>query len=581
MRTSSRSAVVLLVGVVITATGPPAQAQTNYAWNTGNGTWGAAGSWTPGGGPPGVLDSATINIAGSYTATLNDNRSINNVTLNNSTATISHTGGTLIVGGNVALTSGVYSLVAGTISGGSITSGGGTLRPGFSNANRLNNMAIGLGVLDLSTTDMRLRLQGTTILAAGTVLTLGAGAQVSPILSFEQTTTLNNLTINLTGPDLVSVDGDNTLTLAPSTTITMSSPTQNSRIVSNVFAGSTGAIQNQGLIRNTSSGSLFIIPSSFTNTGTLQATGGTLQVNPATFTNYAAGTLAGGTYLAQGGAIDFVSRNVSTIAAGTTVEIGGVAGTFNALNTLTTNSGTFRITGGKSFDPSGSATILNTGATAVVEVGAASTLTSNLTVNGGGTLRGHGTLAGNVTFDTTGGTLSPGVVGPGKLTVTGNSVLNGNTSVTVELNGSTAGTGYDQLSVDGNITLGNAILSLTLGYSPAVGDKLFILDKTSAGPIPDTFSNLPEGSTLTINGFPATISYLGDFDTMTLGTGNDVVLVFTPVPEPVAAGLVAAAGLVVGWFSRRLTGRLEIGRSCCPARRLPCRHENGTAAVPE
>ncbi len=30
-----------------------------------------------------------------------------------------------------------------------------------------------------------------------------------------------------------------------------------------------------------------------------------------------------------------------------------------------------------------------------------------------------------------------------------------------------------------------------------------------------------------------------------------------------------------------LTGRLEIGRSCCPARRLPCRHENGTAAVPE
>ena len=77
----------LALGVLLVAPGP-LRAQTNYAWNVGTANWGTAGNWTPGGGPPGVIDSATFNIAGTYTATLSDNRSINNVTLNNPTATL-------------------------------------------------------------------------------------------------------------------------------------------------------------------------------------------------------------------------------------------------------------------------------------------------------------------------------------------------------------------------------------------------------------------------------------------------------------------------------------------------------------
>ena len=107
---------------------------------------------------------ATISSAvtpGTYTVTLNDARSITNVTLNNATATIAQSGDTFTVSGAISLLAGTYSLTGGKHHGRSITSAGGTLMLGASTGNILNNVSVGAGVLSFSTGDSSVRFQGT------------------------------------------------------------------------------------------------------------------------------------------------------------------------------------------------------------------------------------------------------------------------------------------------------------------------------------------------------------------------------------------------------------------------------------
>jgi hypothetical protein len=490
-----------------------------------------------------TLSSGTLNLGGSFTTanigSLTRTGGSIQITgnLNNTGDTLALTGAT---GSYILGTTLTAPVTTGTITGGSITSSGGsTLRVGPSPNNRLTDVAVGVNVLDFSIGSGQVRLAGTTTLAAGTTIALSGGTNV---LGFDQTTTLNDLAINFTASNgRVRIENTRMVTFGANVTVTNSS----GGTATIDGGGTSGTLINQGLIRNVV-GTITNIGAAgftFTNTGTLQATGGQLRVlDTAVFTNFVAGTLTGGTYLAQGTTLSFQTRQVSTIAAGTVVEISGAAGAFDAMNTLAVNAGTFRVTGGQSFNPSATTTITNTG---LIEIGVTSTLTSDLIVNSGGTVRGAGTLAGNLTYNTTGGTLGPGQVpgntGPAVLTVTGNLTLNANTAAAFKLNGSTTSTGYDQLTVNGSVDLGNAVLSTTLGYIPATGDRLFLLNKTSAGAITGTFTGLPNGSTVTIGEFTATIGYFGDFPTNSVTGGNDVVLYnFTPVPEPAAILAVAA-----------------------------------------
>lgn len=499
-----------------------------------------------------TLSSGTLNLGGTFaTANIGTvNRTGGAVqitgTMDNASATLALNAAT---GSYVLGTTLTSPVTTGIITGGSITSAdGSTLRVGPSPNNRLQDVQVGVGVLDFSINSGRVRLQGTTALAAGTTLDLNGGLN---ILMLNLTATLNDLAVNhSSGSGAVTVEGSNTITLGSNVTITSSAGGQ---------INGTGTVVHQGTMLNTGVGLYDVRVGTFTNSGTLRATNGTVRVaGVVNFTNFdsGTGTLTGGTYLAHNATINFDGRAVTTLAAGTTVEISGASGSFVALNTLTTNAGTLRVLGGQSFNPSSSTTIANTGD---VEVGSTGTLTSDLTVNGGGSLRGGGTVAGNVTYDTTGGTLAPGLsTGVGTLRATGNVSLNGNTTLAIRLNGSTAGSGYDQLRVDGTLNLNNAVLDLSLGYSPGGGDLLFILNKTSAGAIPDTFFNRPEGSTVTVGGYTATLSYLGDFDSNTVGGGNDVVLSnFTPVPEP-SSLLAVTAG---GWASFLLARRRNRTRS--------------------
>src|SRR5207248_3036805 len=92
--------------------------------------------------------------------------------------------------------------------------------------------------------------------------------------------TTGTLTVNLSGGNAsLSVDGNNTLTLGPATTVTQSSAAFGGSITAGLFAGG-GTILNQGLIRNTA-GNLTINPSTFANQsgGVVRATAGSITVS--------------------------------------------------------------------------------------------------------------------------------------------------------------------------------------------------------------------------------------------------------------------------------------------------------------
>ena len=102
------------------------------------------------------------------------------------------------------------------------------------------------------------------------------------------------------------------------------------------------------------------------------------------------------------------------------------------------------------------------------------------TVNGTGTLGGYGTIGSPVTIADD-GTLAPGNT-PGILTLTNGLTFTGGT-FEVEIEGTTAGTEYDQVVVTGgDVELGLGVADLSLivdsGYNPGIADYLWIIDNT-------------------------------------------------------------------------------------------------------
>lgn len=104
--------------------------------------------------------------------------------------------------------------------------------------------------------------------------------------------------------------------------------------------------------------------------------------------------------------------------------------------------------------------------------------------------------------------------------VTGNLDMNTGSTLAIEINGTTAGTLHDQITVSGSTDLdadsgGGATLDIQLGYAPANNDSYIIIDTaiTHSG----TFNGLAEGASFAADGTVFTISYAG-------GSGTDVEL---------------------------------------------------------
>ncbi len=191
---------------------------------------------------------------------------------------------------------------------------------------------------------------------------------------------------------------------------------------------------------------------------------------------------------------------------GTTVLASAIQGSFSLLKN---GSGTLRlsnrafagqltIVGGLVELPSGlvGQVVLEGGTTVV-----AGTLTNGLQASGGGILQ----------------------VGSGAatLTVAGDLPLANATTLKLEINGTTAGTQYDQVVVSGAnrvVDLNDAVLDISLGFVPAVGSSFTILSLSDpSSTLSGAFGGLPQDGLLTVGDSQFTIDYTG-------GDGNDVVL---------------------------------------------------------
>ena len=140
------------------------------------------------------------------------------------------------------------------------------------------------------------------------------------------------------------------------------------------------------------------------------------------------------------------------------------------------------------------------------------------TLNSGGTLQIHaGSYTGQLDTTPKAVIVSPGA-SPGQVSIGTYLLLDSDDTVLIEINGTNAATDYDNFVVNGGgVNLDGATLTLSGTYNPQIGDTFTIVNKTTVGPVSGTFAGLPEGATVTFNGVPMRISYVG-------GTGNDVTL---------------------------------------------------------
>ena len=112
----------------------------------------------------------------------------------------------------------------------------------------------------------------------------------------------------------------------------------------------------------------------------------------------------------------------------------------------------------------------------------------------GGSLKDNGFVAGNVTIQFGGSVTGSGFINgqlidsgrvssgnsPGRLTVQGNYTQNSDGLMSVEIGGTDAGSGYDQLQVSGTATIaGNLDVRLVNGFTPTVGQTFRIVNASS------------------------------------------------------------------------------------------------------
>ena len=264
------------------------------------------------------------------------------------------------------------------------------------------------------------------------------------------------------------------------------------------------------------------------DSGTLDnSSGGTLTISNAqtwagSFTFLGTGSLNMGT-----GAISLTAATTITVAAGALAIAGVISGGF-ALNK--SGSGTETLTGANTFT---GGTTLSAGILYVNNSSGSGTGTGAVTVNGG-TLAGTGSVSGSLTVNS-GGTLDPGVGGPSTFASGPFSIASG--TFDVDINSSTAGTGYDQLNVTGTVNLTGSTLHLNGTRTSNGGDTIVLINNDGADAVTGTFSGLAEGALVSLNGVNYNISYHG-------GDGNDVVL--TDAAPTVATAASATPSPVTG-----------------------------------
>ncbi|HMF11147.1 MAG TPA: autotransporter-associated beta strand repeat-containing protein, partial [Gemmataceae bacterium] len=321
----------------------------------------------------------------------------------------------------------------------------------------------------------------------------------------------NALTLgSLSGATLKNLAGNNAWSgpIADTATSTM-----------NVNAGTLtieGPIVGAGGLTKSGAGTL-VLPGANSYAGITKVSAGVLDVQvPAALGNNTSVTVApAGTLQFDGTGLD-ISKTLNL--KGTLASLSG-SNTWSGKIGLPDATSKVNVGTGKSLTLSG----IISGLGKLTEVGAGRLIVSALNTYAGGTVVSGGTLGGDGKIGSltvkNGATLAPGTTTT-QILSTGSVTFSAGSTFAVTLNGTTAGTNYDQLSVTGKVNLAGATLNVNLGFTPAIGNAFTLIENDGTDAVVGTFAGLSEGATLVLGGMTFQISYKG-------GTGNDVVLTRT------------------------------------------------------
>jgi autotransporter-associated beta strand protein len=436
----------------------------------------------------------------------------NDLKLSAGLSSASTAGGTDTVAPNIALTASRTFNIAGTTlidvagiisgAGGLTKSGTGTLLLPGPNA-YTGITTVTAGILDVQAPAALGFNMTMTVAAAGTLLIDGSGLNFSKTLSLSGTLASPNGSNNWSGK--IS-------TLAATSTVNVGAG--QSLTLSGIVSGAGGLTANKS-----GSGTLILTnASTYTGATTIQAGIIVIQNKAALGSSRGAISVASGATLQIQGGL--------TIAKRLTLNGAGAAGTTGALESVSGNNtwtGTISLAGAATIAVDAGQLTLSgiiSGKGSLTQVGAGSLIVSALNTYTGGTTVNGGTLGGGgkigALLVNSGAALAPSSTTT-QILKTGNVAFSAGSNFAVTLNGTTAGTGYDQLSVTGTVNLTGASLNVNLGFTPALGSAFTLIQNDGTDAVVDTFAGLAEGATLLLNGMTFQISYVG-------GTGNDVVL---------------------------------------------------------
>jgi autotransporter-associated beta strand protein len=255
----------------------------------------------------------------------------------------------------------------------------------------------------------------------------------------------------------------------------------------------------------------------------------------------------GGAEVYGNGALDIGLHDLPGITIGSvigdgSVLLGGNNLTIGSSNASTSFDGVIQ-DGGENGGTGGALTKIGTGKLTLTN---ANTYTGGTTVNGGtllvnnttgsglgtgpvqalsGILGGSGTVSGRVTVGTgrgIGATLGPGAnsIIPGTLTIGKQLALKSDATYRVTLNSNTPAA--DQVVSNGVRILGAQIVFNEVNNTALpLGTAFTVISNTSRKPISGTFTNLPDGGSITIGNNTYKANYEG-------GDGNDLILTVVP-----------------------------------------------------